>query len=304
MSAFDQYEIIDEAFLGLVLSNVKLRQLSRNHFWTEGPVWFPAHNCLLFSDIPAARIYRWLPDGSVSVFRDQSHYANGHTRDPEGRLLSCQHGTRSLTRTEHDGTITTLASAFAGKPLNSPNDVVVKSDGTIWFTDPTYGILSDYEGYKTTPDQPARNVFRLQPDTGEITSVADNFTQPNGLAFSPDESRLYVAESGASHNAQTPRVIRVFDVADDGTLANERDFAKIDPGLPDGMRVDTHGNVWTSAEDGVHCFSPEGKLLGKILVPETVSNLTFGGARNNMMFITATTSVYSLHVNTTSANGR
>jgi gluconolactonase len=295
------YEIIDPRFRDLVLLNVSLRRLSTGHLWTEGPVWFPAHQCLLFSDIPNQKIYRWMCDGTVNVFRENSNFANGNTRDREGRLISCQHGTRSVTRTEHDGTITTLADQFAGKPLNSPNDVVVKSDGTIWFTDPTYGILSDYEGYKSTPEQDHHSVFRVDPDSGDLSQVAIDFAQPNGLAFSRDETLLYVAESGRSHDDTVPSVIRVYDVDADNGLKNGRDFACVDPGLPDGFRVDCHDNLWTSAADGVHCFDANGVLLGKILVPETVSNLTFGGPRGNELLITATTSVYAIHVDTASA---
>ncbi|OSQ39773.1 SMP-30/gluconolactonase/LRE family protein [Thalassospira mesophila] len=295
------YEIVDERFRDLVLLNVSLRKLSSGHLWTEGPVWFAAHQCLLFSDIPNQKIYRWMCDGTVNVFRDKSDFANGNTTDPQGRLISCQHGTRTVTRTGHDGRITTLADQFDGKRLNSPNDVVVKSDGSIWFTDPTYGILSDYEGYKSAPEQSHHHVFRLAPDTGVLLPVAWDFTQPNGLAFSPDETRLYVAESGRSHDDTVPAVIRVYDVGADNSLENGRNFASVDTGIPDGLRVDCHGNVWSSAADGVHCFDARGVLLGKILVPETVSNLTFGGPRGNELLITATTSVYAIHVNSAAA---
>ncbi|WP_417805362.1 SMP-30/gluconolactonase/LRE family protein [Thalassospira lucentensis] len=299
----EPYEIADTRFRDLILGNVALRKISSGHLWTEGPVWFPAHQCLLFSDIPNQKIYRWMCDGTVNVFRENSNFANGNTRDRNGRLITCQHGTRSVTRTEHNGDVTTLADRFDGKRLNAPNDVVVKSDGTVWFSDPTYGILSDYEGFKSPPEQAHRSVFRLDPDTGELTQVATDFTQPNGLAFSVDEKLLYVAESGASHDDTVPAVIRVYDVDGDNMLQNGRDFAAVDQGLPDGFRVDCHDNVWTSAKDGVHCFDATGKLLGKILVPETVSNLTFGGARGNELLITATTSVYAIHVNSASAIG-
>ena len=180
----EPYEIADTRFRDLILGNVALRKISSGHLWTEGPVWFPAHQCLLFSDIPNQKIYRWMCDGTVNVFRENSNFANGNTRDRNGRLITCQHGTRSVTRTEHNGDVTTLADRFDGKRLNAPNDVVVKSDGTVWFSDPTYGILSDYEGFKSPPEQAHRSVFRLDPDTGELTQVATDFTQPNGLAFS------------------------------------------------------------------------------------------------------------------------
>lgn len=295
------YEIIDRRFCDLILANVALRRISTGHLWTEGPVWFAAHQCLLFSDIPNQKIYRWMCDGSVNVFRDNSNFANGNTQDRQGRLITCQHGTRSVTRTEHNGKITTLVDQFDGKPLNAPNDVVVKSDGSIWFTDPTYGILSDYEGHKSTPEQSHRNVFRLDLETGELWQATTEFTQPNGLAFSQDEKLLYVAESGSSHDDSVPSVIRVYDVDANNMLENGRVFTTIDKGIPDGFRVDCHGNVWSSAADGVHCFDAGGELLGKILVPETVSNLSFGGPRGNELLITATTSVYAIHVNSAAA---
>ncbi|MEQ8285276.1 SMP-30/gluconolactonase/LRE family protein [Thalassospira sp.] len=294
---FEPYQILDSRFRELVLANVSLRKISGGHLWAEGPVWVPAHQCLLFSDIPNQTIFRWMQDGTVNVFRENAEFANGNTIDGNGRLVTCQHGTRSVTRTEHNGKITTLVDTFDGKRLNSPNDVVVKADGSIWFTDPTYGILSNYEGNKSVPEQVDRNVFRFDPETGNVVSVACDFSQPNGLAFSNDEKLLYIAESGSSHDKSIPAVIRVYNVRDDNTLENGRDFARIDNGIPDGFRVDCDGNIWCSAADGVHCFDPSGMLLGKILVPETVSNLTFGGARGNELLITATTSVYAIHVN-------
>jgi gluconolactonase len=214
-------------------------------------------------------------------------------------LVSCQHGTRSVTRTEVDGTITTLADSFNGKRLNSPNDVVVHSDGSIWFTDPTYGILSDYEGYRAEPEQPVYGVYRIDA-SGDITLVADDFAQPNGLVFSPNERKLYIADSAFSHDPTAPRHIRVFDV-DGAHLKNPRVFAHIDAGLPDGIRVDVFGNLWSSAADGVHCFAPDGSRLGKVFVPECVSNLCFGGPRRNRLFITATTSLYAIYLATTGA---
>ncbi|WP_339762696.1 SMP-30/gluconolactonase/LRE family protein [uncultured Hoeflea sp.] len=291
------YDVIRPEFNALVLQNVGLTKLSSGHMWTEGPVWVPAHQCLYFSDIPNERILRWTPDGSVTPLRNSSNFTNGNTLDAQGRLVSCQHGTRSVVRTEHDGSILTLAHSFDGKRLNSPNDVVVKSDGSIWFTDPTYGIMGNYEGNRAVPEQPLKNVFRLDPDSGELDSVVSDFCQPNGLAFSPDESVLYVAESGRSHQEDIPAVVRAFDVQGGKTLANSRIFATISAGLPDGIRVDALGNLWVSSADSVRCFSSEGELLGRILVPEVVSNLTFGGPRNTHLFITATTSVYAIHVN-------
>ncbi|WP_420583626.1 SMP-30/gluconolactonase/LRE family protein [Ruegeria sp.] len=296
------YEIIRPEFRDLIHTNIGLTQISSGHVWTEGPVWFPAHEMLLFSDIPRAHIYSWTPNGGVSLYRQNSDYTNGNTRDREGRLLSCQHGTRSLVRTEHDGSRTTLADRHDGRRLNSPNDVVVRSDGTVWFSDPTYGILSDLEGYRATPEQDGSFVYRINPQSLEIQPVTRDFVQPNGLAFSADESRLIVAESGSSHDPAVPSILRCFDVGPDRDLHNPRTLAEIDTGLPDGLRVDQHDNIWCSAADGVHVFSPAGDLLGKIRVPDTVSNLTFGGARHNMLFITATDRVFSTYVNVAGAS--
>ena len=292
------YEIHDERFRQLIVASAGLEELYGECRWAEGPVWFADLNCLIWSDIPNQRMLRWVPDGGVSVFRFPSSFVNGNTRDRQGRLISCEHGGRRVVRTEVDGTLTILADRYQGKRLNSPNDVVVRSDGSIWFTDPTYGIKSDYEGYRAEPEQATRNVYRLDPETGALEAVITDFGQPNGLAFSPDETRLYVADSASSHDVTAPRHIRVFDVVGEKTVANGRVFCSLDNGLPDGFRIDVQGNLWTSAGDGVHCFSPEGTLLGKILVPQTVANLTFGGPRRNRLFITATTSVYSVFVAT------
>ncbi|EHS52265.1 SMP-30/Gluconolaconase/LRE-like region-containing protein [Rhizobium sp. PDO1-076] len=301
MSQNPNYEIFDPRFRSLVISSADLEELHSDCRWAEGPVWFDDGGYLLFSDIPNQRMLRYVEGGGISVFRTPSNFTNGNTRDRQGRLVSCEHGLRRVTRTEVDGTITVLADSFNGRRLNSPNDVVVHSDGSVWFTDPTYGILSDYEGYKADPEQKTRNVYRLEPDTGVIEVMVDDFLQPNGLAFSPDESLLYVADSGASHVEGAPRHIRVFDVVDGRKLANGRVFAEIDNGIPDGIRLDMSGNLWSSAADGVHCFAPDGTLLGKILVPQTVANLTFGGPRRNRLFITATKSLYSIYVTATGA---
>ncbi|SSC72862.1 unnamed protein product [Ciceribacter sp. T2.26MG-112.2] len=295
------YEIRDPRFRQLIVPSAGLDELYSDCRWAEGPVWFADLNCLLFSDIPNQRMLRCSPGGDVSVFREPSNFTNGNTRDRQGRLISCEHGTRRVTRTEVDGSITVLADSFEGKRLNSPNDVVVRSDGSVWFTDPTYGILSDYEGYRAEPEQPTRNVYRLDPASGALSLVADDFRQPNGLAFSPDETMLYVADSARSHDETAPSHIRVFDVEDGTRLVNGRVFCDLDNGIPDGLRTDTAGNVWTSAGDGVHCFAPDGTLLGKILVPQTVANLTFGGLRRNRLFITATRSLYAVYTTATGA---
>ncbi len=298
-----QYQIDDQRFVHLIVGSSRLHKLYGGCRWAEGPVWFNDLGCLLWSDIPNQRILRWsdkpLAGESVSVFRSPSNFANGHTRDASGRLVSCEHGTRRVTRTEIDGSVTVLADSFNGKRLNSPNDVIVHSDGSIWFTDPTYGIMSDYEGYRAAPEQPVRGVYRIDP-SGSISMVADDFGQPNGLVFSPDETSLYIADSAFSHDPSAPRHIRVFDVNGD-KLGNGRVFAHIDAGLPDGIRVDMDGNIWSSAADGVHCFAPDGTRLGKIFVPETVANLTFGGPRRNRLFITATSSLYEIFVAATGA---
>ncbi|QRM57273.1 SMP-30/gluconolactonase/LRE family protein [Sinorhizobium sp. BG8] len=301
MSHDPLYEIHDPRFKSLIVSSARLEELYSGCRWAEGPVWFDDANQLLWSDIPNQRILRWTPDGGVSVFRAHSNFSNGHTRDRQGRLVSCEHGLRRVTRTEIDGSITVLADSFEGRRLNSPNDVIVRSDGTVWFTDPTYGILSDYEGYRAEPEQPTRNVYRLDPTTGNLTAVVTDFLQPNGLAFSPDETVLYVADSGASHDDGAPRHIRAFDVKNGRILENPRVFALINSGIPDGFRLDLEGNLWSSAGDGVHCFAPDGTLIGKILVPQTVANLTFGGPRRNRLFIAATNSLYSIYVTATGA---
>jgi gluconolactonase len=298
MATSSIFEIHDPRFRHLVVGSAALDELYNGCRWAEGPVWFADLNCLIWSDIPNERMMRYSQDGDVSVFRPRSDFTNGNTRDNQGRLISCQHGARRVVRTEIDGTITVLADSYQGKRLNSPNDVVVKSDDTIWFTDPSYGIMSNYEGFKAEPEQETRNVYRLDPKGGSLTVVASDFGQPNGLAFSPDESKLYIADSWSSHDPDWPAHIRSFDVGADGTLAGGGELCVTGKGLPDGFRVDVAGNIWTSAGDGVHCFSPEGELLGKILVPQTVSNVTFGGPRRNRLFITATKSLYAVYTAT------
>ena len=289
------FEAIEPIFRTYVLGNAPVKQIATGFDWTEGPVWFGDAGCLLFSDIPNDRIMRWTPGAGVSVYREPSHYANGHTRDREGRLISCEHGTRRVTRTEHDGSITVVADRYRGKRLNSPNDVVVKSDSTIRFTDPHYGIGTNYEGFKSDQELPC-HVYRADPATGNLRAVLTDFNGPDGLAFSPDERRLYVADTGRMFG-EDPTHIRVFDVGEDGTLDGGDVFHVVHPGAADGFRPDRDGNLWSSAADGVHCISPEGTLLGKILVPEQVSNVCFGGRAKHRLFVTATTSVYSVVLN-------
>ena len=287
-------QVLDDRFLTLVHPMSTLDVIADGFTWTEGPVWFGDRDCLLFSDIPSQRIMRWSETEGLSCYRAGSGFNNGNTRDRQGRLIGCRHGYRDVVRTETDGSLTVLADSFEGNRLNSPNDVVVGSDGVVWFTDPTYGIISNFEGYRAAPEQGARNVYRLTPD-GDLSVAVGDFVQPNGLCFSPDEATLYIAESGSSHDESVPSVIRKFAV-EDGRLSDAGVFAEIDTGLPDGLRCDVEGNVWSSAADGVHCFAPDGTLLGKILVPQVVSNLCFGGRDGRRMFITATQAVYRVFV--------
>jgi gluconolactonase len=296
------FEAFDERFMKYLIPVCKLETLHTGMRWAEGPVYFADGRYLVFSDIPNNRMLRWEEEsGQVSVFRYPSGFSNGNTRDRQGRLVSCEHGNRRVTRTEPDGAITVLAERFEGKRLNSPNDVVVKSGGSVWFTDPPYGILTDYEGHKAESEIGSCNVYRLDAAGGEPQIVCHDFDKPNGLAFSPDEKLLYIADSGRSHGVDKPHHIRVFDVSADGKLSGGRVFADIDPGVPDGFRVDTDGNLWIAAGDGVHCYSAQGQLLGKILTPETVANVTFGGAQRNRLFIAATSSLHALYLNTRGA---
>jgi len=292
----DSYEYYDRRFHDLTVPIAAVEELYSGCRWAEGPVWFNDHASLIWSDIPNQRLLRWVEGAGVTVFRAQSNFANGNTRDRQGRLVSCEHGTRRVTRTEPDGTITVIADSHDGKPLNSPNDVVVKSDGTIWFTDPDYGIMSDYEGYRATPEQAGCFVYCADPAAGTLRVVADDFVKPNGLCFNADESQLFIADSGRSHDPDGPHHIRVFDVGPGGALSGGGVFCEVDPGVPDGFRLDTQGNVWTSCQDGVICFAPDGTALGKIRIPTMVSNLTFGGPRRNRIFITATHALYAVYV--------
>lgn len=288
--------VYDKRFRFLTMTTVKLERLCTGLGWAEGPVYFPQGDYFLWSDIPNNRILQWIDGVGHRVYREGANNSNGNTRDNEGRLITCEHLTRRVTRTEHNGSITVIADAFQEKRLNSPNDVVVKSDGSIWFTDPPYGILCDYEGKQSEQEQAACNVFRWDPATGELTAVVDDFVKPNGLAFSPDESVLYVSDTGVSHDADGPHHIRAFNVVDGRRLANGRVFKDIETGVSDGFRLDCEGNIWTGAGNRVICLSPEAELLGEIPVDEMVANLTFGGPKNNRLFLTATTSIYAIHV--------
>ena len=288
-------QILDPSFARHRINSAAVERLATGFRWCEGPVWFGDSRCLLWSDIPNNRIMRWDEEtGAVGVFRKPSNNANGNTRDRQGRLVTCEHDTRRITRTEHDGTITVLMDKFDGKPLNSPNDIVVKSDDSIWFTDPPFGILGNYEGHVAPVELPT-NVYRVDRN-GTATVVAGDIPRPNGLAFSPDESKLYVVVSGL-----VPREIRVFDVVGD-KLQHGRVFIDCGPGIPDGFRVDTEGNLWCGwgggeGQDGVAIFNAGSTLIGRVVLPERAANLCFGGARRNRLFIAGSQSIYALYVN-------
>ena len=293
--ADNDFEILDERFRQCIRTSARLDRLHADCRWAEGPVYSPAGRYLLWSDIPNDRMLRWdETTGVVGVFREPANYSNGNTLDRLGRLVTCEQGGRRLTRTEHDGTITVIADRYDGKRFNSPNDVVVKSDHSIWFTDPSYGIDSDYEGFRADSEIGGCHVYRVDPGSGACRIVADDFVRPNGLAFAVDESVLYVADSGGTSVTNGPRHIRRFAVRDDGTLAGGGTFATCAAGFFDGLRLDEQGRIWTTANDGVHCYDADGTLLGKIRVPERVANLVFGGQKRNRLFICATTSLYSM----------
>lgn len=298
----DAIEVLDKSFRRYAIPNAHIDVLYRGMRWAEGPVYFPAGKYLLFSDIPNDRVLRFdETDDSVSVFDQNCGNHNGHTIDPEGRLVSCEHRGRRISRVELDGSTRTLVDTVDGKRLNSPNDVVVKSDGSVWFTDPTYGIDGDYEGDRATSEIGASHVYRYDPISGATTVVASDFVKPNGLAFSADESLLYIADTGATHEEDGPKHIRVFDVAANGALSGGAVFAESTNGLFDGFRIDVDGNVWTSAGDGVHCYTSDGELIGKILTGEVVANVEFGGPKRNRLYICATTTLQAMYVNTRAA---
>ena len=295
-------EVLDPRFNKYKIGNAAIERLWTGARWSEGPVWFGDGGYLLWSDIPNNRILKWEEsNGKVSVYRKPSNYSNGHTRDRQGRLISCEHGSRSVTRTEYDGTITVLMDAFAGKRLNAPNDVAVHPDEHIWFTDPGYGIMLNYEGHIADFELPTA-VYRLAPDTGHATIVTEELEKPNGICFSPDYKKLYVVDTGVTHKDGTPRNIYVFDVVNGEILENKQVFCDMAPGIADGIRCDIDGNLWASAGwagegyDGVHIFAPEGTMIGKIHLPEICSNLCFGGVKRNRLFMTGSQSLYSVYV--------
>lgn len=293
------YEILDDRFRKLTIWHARLERLWTGSRWAEGPVYVPAARHLLWSDIPNDRLLRYDEgDGSVSVFQTHCNNQNGHTLDREGRVVACEQGGRRISRLEHDGRWRTLVETVKGKRLNSPNDVVVKSDGTVWFTDPVYGIEGYYEGTISRPEIGGSYVYRFDEAAGEATAIVTDLVQPNGLAFSPDEKILYISDSGESHVPGLPRAIRAYDVAADGSSTQARGiFAECEAGIFDGFRVDRDGNIWASSADSVRVYSPDGTLIGRILVPEFVSNVCFGGPSRNRLYITAQTSLYSIYVN-------
>ena len=294
------YELFDDRFRACQTGDRQLQRLFAEGRWLEGPAYFPAGRYLVWSDVPNDRILRWDElSGRTGIFRRDTHYANGNTVDFHGRLVTCEQGARRVTRTEHDGTITVISDRYEGKRLNSPNDVVVHSDGSIWFTDSTYGIDSDYQGHLAPSEIGSSYVYRVDPVSGITQVVATDFVQPNGLAFSKDEQLLYIGDTGISHVPDGPRDIRVCRVGSNGDLSGGDIFARCTVGAFDGFRLDKAGRIWTSAGDGVHCYHPDGTLLGKIRVPQTVANICFGGPKRNIMYICATTSVYSLMLSVT-----
>lgn len=289
------YDSLDPRFSACFIGHARVERLWTGARWSEGPAWFAAGRYLVWSDIPNNRMMRFdETDGSVSVFRQPSNNANGNTVDNAGRLVTCEHLTRRITRTEHDGSLTVLADSFDGKRLNSPNDVIVKSDGSIWFSDPDYGIMTDYEGDRAAPELDGCHVYRIDAASGTVRQMTDDFDKPNGLAFSPDERFLYIADTGRTHRMDGPAHIRRFAVGGDGTLTGGEVFAECTAGFFDGFRVDTDGRIWTSAADGVHCYHPDGTLIGRVRIPETVANVAFGGPKRNRLFICGTTSLYSI----------
>ncbi|MEC5291851.1 SMP-30/gluconolactonase/LRE family protein [Aurantimonas sp. C2-6-R+9] len=289
----------DARFASFFLAGATLERIAEGFIWAEGPVWFDEIAELRFSDIPNNRMMAWSEQAGLRVFRQPAQWTNGHTRDRTGAMISCEHGGRCISRTTMDGGYEVLATHWRGKRLNSPNDVVVKSDGSIWFTDPPYGIVSDHEGIRAESEIGGNHVYRIDPARGAVERVADDFDRPNGLAFSPDETTLYIADSGRAmghgfgSDDRRPHHVRALEVVDGCRLGASRVVADIDR-VPDGLRVDTEGLLWVSAADGIHCLTPSGARLGRILVPEVVANLTFGGPGRSRLFICATSAIYAV----------
>ena len=301
-------EVFDPRFAAVAQGAQPLERLCTGAIWSEGPVWMREDGSVLWSDIPHNRMLRWHANTGMTVWRDKIDFTNGHAREADGALLHCSHGQRAIVRTRFGAGLAPLpdemvVSRYQGGRLNSPNDIVVKKDGSIWFTDPPYGILSDYEGRKAPSEQAANHVFRLDPKSGQLDAVSSYLQEPNGLAFSPDESLLYVSDTSAAlrTDGSGHHHIVVFDVIEGQSLANPRIFAVVSPGLADGFKVDRHGFVYTSSQDSVQVYHPDGTRLARIAVPEKVGNLTFGGPDNNQVFICASTSLYRIQLNTQGA---
>jgi gluconolactonase len=308
--------VLDKRFEKYKIGSAPIQRLHTGSLWAEGPAWNGVGRYLVWSDIPNNRHFRWLEeDGHVSVFRSPSGYANGNTFDYEGRQLACEHGGRRVVRYEYNGAVTVLASQWEGKPLGAPNDIVVHPDGGIWFTDPGYGILGNYEGFKADM-QLKEAIYRIDSRTGRLEKVQDELFKPNGLCFSPDYKKLYVADTGATHYPQAPKNIMVFDVVDSRKLANGREFTSMKmrlktgevAGLADGIRADVDGNIWAGAGwagegyDGVHIFAPDGERIGQILLPEVCANLCFGGSKRNQLLMASSQSLYAVYVETQGAH--
>ena len=299
------YDIRDPRFARLIFGSAKLEHLWTGGRWMEGPVYVPAAKSLVWSDIPNDRLLRLDEcNGAVSVFQSPCGHHNGHTLDHEGHIIACEHGGRRVSRLEHDGRWTGLVDRHEGRRLNSPNDVVVHSDGSIWFSDPTYGIDTHYEGHRSDPEVEGSYVYRLDPETGDLACLITEMVKPNGLCFSPDEKLLYVADTGATHVPEMEGLMRVYDIDAVGKPVNGRLFATCHAGLFDGIRADTNGNIWASTGAGIAVYAPDGTHIGSINVPEIVANLCFGGPKRNRLFITAQTSLYSIYVNAHGAGWR
>jgi gluconolactonase len=298
MDPVSLYESFDPIFDTLIDPQAPLETLHTGTGYGEGPAYFGGGRYLIWSDIPRNRMFRYdETDGSISVFREPSNHSNGNTVDLQGRLITCEHGSRTVTRTEHDGSITPLAERWQGKLLNSPNDAVVKSDGSIWFTDPTYGIQNNYGAPLAESEIAGNFVYRLDPTTGSLDAVITDMEMPNGLAFSPDEQTLYVVDSGVTHRPDGPAHIRAFQLGVNNRISGGAVFAECDAFIFDGLRLDAGGRVWTSAGDGVHCYTPNGDLIGKIRTPEVVGNVEFGGGpRLNRLYICCVTSLYAINL--------
>jgi len=297
MTGSDQFEIFDDSFRRILGSNPNLNLLADGLTFAEGVCWVPLKNKVIVSDLPNNRIVSWSESEGFGIYREPSECSNGNTIDLEGRIISCLTRGRAVVREEHDGSMTTVADSFDGGKLTSPNDVVVKSDGSVWFTDPDYGFLHPELGHGDIPEQDRNRVLRVDSDSSEVTMVSEDFDKPNGIAFSPDESVMYVGETGRTHGEFRGHQLMAFDVAGD-TLENPRLFAEINPHVPDGFRTDIDGNIWIAAGDGIQIFNPSGDMLGKIHTPEVAANLSFGMSDNQTLFIGATSSIWSIELNT------